>query len=133
MQILHILGVLAAAASATAQVTTLGGGTAPLFVSGDGALGSTVQISPLPAPFPVVILGLSRVDVPLQPLGAGCPDIQIPNVDATGAIAYTIVLPNNPALLGGTIYAQGVLLGIAPCFLFGTYFRLTEAVQITIH
>lgn len=126
-----VLG-LALAAPARAQVTRLGGGSAPLFVLGTPTLGSTLVISPLPAPLPLVVLGLTRVDLPLASLGAVCGDVLIPSLDYSNYISYSLPIPNDPAFLGVRVYAQGALVGVAPCQVFGLYVAMTEAVEIRV-
>ncbi|MGE3175403.1 MAG: hypothetical protein AB7O97_22450 [Planctomycetota bacterium] len=127
-----VAAALALAAPASAQVTRLGGGTAPLFVSGSPTLGGTLSISPLFAPLPLVILGLSRVDLPLASLGASCPDVLIPNLDFSNYLNYTLPIPNDPVFVGATVYAQGAMVGVAPCRVFGVYVAMTEAVEIRV-
>lgn len=125
------IALLALTGTATAQITLLGGGVAPLFVSGLPSPGQTLQISPLPAPFPVVLVGINRVDIPLAPYGPGCPDTLIPSLDILSAVTCSVPIPNNPAVVGFTFYAQGMLGGMGLCNI-GFYVQLTQAVRITI-
>jgi hypothetical protein len=126
-----LVGALACAGSLSAQITPLGGGSSPLFVNGTPQPGGTLQISPLPAPAPLVLLGTSRVDIPLASMGAGCNDTLVPALDLVSPTTFSLSIPNDPGVIGFTFYAQGALAGVAPCHL-GFYFTLSEAVEITI-
>ena len=126
-----LLAGLLCCGAATAQITPLGGGNAPLFVSGTAQIGTTLQISPFLAPAPIVLLGLTRLDIPLTAFGAGCQDVLVPSLDVTSPVTYVFDVPADPGLIGASFYAQGLLAGVAPCFA-GFPFTLTEAVQITI-
>jgi hypothetical protein len=117
--------------AASAQITPLGGGTSPLFVSGTPTIGSTLQISPLIAPLPAVVLGLTRADVPMTSIGANCSSVLVPDLDLITLVTYQVSIPNDPMLVDFTFYAQGVLFGAGLCQL-DFYFGLSNAVEIKI-
>jgi hypothetical protein len=131
LRLLVAAAVLGSAVSVHAQVVPLGGGVAPLFVAGSPQLGQTLQISPFPAPFPAVIVGLARADMPLAPFGAGCPDTLVPSLDLILPVACSLAIPSTPSMVGFTLYAQGMLGGVGICNV-GFPVQLTSAVRITI-
>jgi len=119
------------ASAATAQITQLGGGSSPLFFSGQPTLGSTLQISPLIAPLPAIIVGTGRQDLAVNSIGAGCNHVLVPTLDVLTPITYSLAIPNDANLVGFTFYAQGVLFGAGTCQL-DFFFGLSNAVQIQI-
>ncbi|MCA8951179.1 MAG: hypothetical protein KDE27_16855 [Planctomycetes bacterium] len=132
MRLPFLVGSLLCVASASAQITPLGGGVSPLFVSGSPTRGSTLQISPLPSTYPAVFLGITRGNLSMTAVGAGCGDVLIPQADIFSPVTLALAIPNDPNLVGFPIYAQGVLGGVPPCFLAGVYFQLTQAIEIRI-
>lgn len=131
LRLLVFAAGLGSAVPVPAQVTSLGGGSAPLFVGGTPQLGQTLQLSPLPAPYPAVLVGLTRVDTPLLSFGAGCPDTLVPSPDLISPVTFSLAIPTTPSVIGFTLYAQGLLGGMGLCNV-GFPVQLTSAVRITI-
>ncbi|MEZ6036495.1 MAG: hypothetical protein R3F29_03370 [Planctomycetota bacterium] len=121
------------AGAASAQITPLGAGTAPLFVTGSPQPGHSLDISPFVAPFPFVIIGVSRVDIELSTLWTFCQETLVPALDIVVPVSMHIDIPNTPSVVGYTFYAQGLMGGVGTCFVEPFFYaQLTEAVQITI-
>ncbi|MCB9878188.1 MAG: hypothetical protein H6835_11370 [Planctomycetes bacterium] len=128
-----LVGALLCAGTVTAQITPLGAGTAPLFVSGSPQPGHSLDISPFLAPWPFVIAGTTRVDVQLSSMWQLCQETLVPALDIVMPVTMHLDIPNSPSVVGFTFYAQGLMVGVGTCFVDSYFYaQLTEAVQITI-
>ncbi len=90
----------------TVQRFTAGCGTVDLKVAGNGEVGTDVRTTVVNASvFPLIVYGTSQLGVPID---SGCSCLLGETLDIVLAAAVnTIPIPNNPAIVGFTLYTQG--------------------------